>query len=95
MGNTENIQNLTAKDIEELVLGTILTFRGVLQENASMLNEELFFTPVCKILFKEIQEIYNKGLDVSDMTLVVELNKKNLLKEVGGAYYISKLTNKI
>ena len=53
MENAENIQNLTAKDIEELVLGTILTFRGVLQENASMLNEELFFTPVCKILFKE------------------------------------------
>ena len=95
MENIENIQNLTAKDIEELVLGTILTFRGVLQENASMLNEELFCAPVCKILFKEIQEIYNKGLDVNEMTLVIELNKKNLLKEVGGAYYISKLTSKI
>lgn len=95
MENAENIQNLTAKDIEELVLGTILTFRGVLQENASMLNEELFFTPVCKILFKEIQEIYNKGLDVNEMTLVIELKKKNLLKEVGGAYYITKLTSKI
>lgn len=95
MENTENAQNLTAKDIEELVLGTILSFRGVLQENASMLNEELFFNPVCKILFKEIQDIYNKGLDVNDMTLVVELKKKNLLNEVGGVHYISTLTNKI
>lgn len=91
----ENILHLHAKEIEEYVLGVILTFRGAYQESASLLNEELFYYKKNQITFNAIQEMYNKGLDVDILTLTSHLKNKKLLEEVGGAYYISKLTSKI
>jgi replicative DNA helicase len=84
-----------AQDIECSVLGMVLLDNTNMVEIWSDFNPNLFAIKENNVIAEVIFEMYknNKAIDI--MTLTVELNQKQLLKEVGGPYYVTKLTSKV
>jgi len=74
-----------AKDLEEAVLGAIML-------------EKTAFDTVIEILqriFVSMQSLANKSQPIDILTVVEELKTKGELETIGGAYYVTKLTNAV
>ena len=82
-----------APEIETAVLGALLTDNNCIPENIDKIQIEFFANPVNQIIFSSIKEMYLLGKDVDILTLTIYLKNKNRLNEVGGAPFISDLTN--
>ena len=82
-----------APEIETAVLGVLLTDNNCIPENIDKIQIEFFANPVNQIIFSAIKEMYLLGKDVDILTLTIYLKNKNRLNEVGGAPFISDLTN--
>ena len=82
-----------APEIETAVLGALLTDNNCIPENIDKIQIEFFVNPVNQIIFSAIKEMYLLGKDVDILTLTIYLKNKNRLNEVGGAPFISDLTN--
>lgn len=85
----------SAIDIEELVLGAVLLEKGALDEVLSILTPECFYKEENRLIYKAICSLFEKSLPIDISTVTVELNRTNNLENVGGAYYILQLTNRI
>ena len=86
---------LAAVDIEEAVLGCLLYFDNYIPKYIDKIKNTFFYTDINRVIFESIYEMYREGKDIDMLTLVMELKKRNLLDQVGGAYYISKLTGRV
>jgi replicative DNA helicase len=84
-----------AQDIECSVLGMVLLDNTNMVEIWSDFNPNLFAIKENKLIAEVIYEMYKNDKAIDIMTLTVELNQKQLLKEVGGPYYITNLTSKV
>jgi replicative DNA helicase len=84
-----------AQDIECSVLGMVLLDNTNMIEVWSDFNPNLFAVKENKLIAEVIFEMYKNDKAIDIMTLTVELNQKQLLKEVGGPYYITNLTSKV
>ena len=80
-------------NVENTILGIILSFKDYQQHIISMLTEELF-CPINKIIFRTIVRLNNNGRNIDLLTLTKSLTKDEL-NAVGGAYYITQLTSSI
>ena len=83
-----------AREIEEAVLGALMleksAFDNVIDVN---LKPECFYVEAHQIIFQAMQDMQQRGVPIDILTVVEELKRKEQLDYVGGAYYISKLTN--
>lgn len=83
-----------APDVEETVLGAILSEKNALVEVASILRPEHFYSDQHKEIYTAIQEMFAAGTPIDMRTVVMQLRKNGKLEIVGGAYYIASLTSK-
>jgi replicative DNA helicase len=60
-----------------------------------ILKPECFYTEANERIFKAMQSLAQKSLPIDLLTVVEELKSKDELDLVGGAYYVSKLTNSV
>ena len=81
-------QNLEA---EQTVLGTILLSNEILDE-ISDINEDFFFNPINKKIYKIISDLMAKGLLANPITLKNFFSNEDELNEIGGSEYLVKLT---
>lgn len=79
---------------EKIILGTILGFQEYQERIISDLKPEYFSNDVHSQIFKKVAEIRAKGGKIDILTVVNEFSKPDLEK-IGGAYYISSLTNNV
>ena len=86
---------LAAVDIEEAVLGCLLYFDNYIPKYIDKIKNTFFYTDINRVIFESIYDMYREGKDIDMLTLVMELKKRNLLDQVGGAYYISQLTGRV
>lgn len=99
---TEDISNLLygkippqARELEEAVLGAILIEKDAIAEVSDILKPDSFYVDAHSTIFRAIQNLYGKSQPIDLLTVTEELRKDAKLEEVGGAYYLSELTNKI
>lgn len=99
---TEDISNLLygkippqARELEEAVLGAILIEKDAISYVSDILKPESFYVDAHATIYRAIQSLFGKSQPIDLLTVTEELRKNGKLEEVGGAYYISELTNKI
>ncbi len=78
---------------EQCVLGCVLIDQNAAMNILSELKKEDFYEEPHKIIFDCMYTIYSQNSPVDFVTLIVELEKRNMLDSVGGAEYITVLTN--
>ncbi len=84
-----------ANDLEEAVLGALMLERNALNDVIDILKPESFYRDAHQKIFDAIQHLFQKSEPVDILTVTAELRKRGQLDLVGGAYYISFLTNRV
>lgn len=84
-----------ATDLEEAILGGIILEKEALLLVIDVIKPEAFYKDQNGRIFSAIVNLYKRSEPVDLLTVVQELKKTNELDIVGGAFYISSLTNRI
>lgn len=84
-----------ARELEEAVLGAILIEKDAISYVSDILKPESFYVDAHGVIYQAIQGLFGKSQPIDLLTVTEELRKNGKLEEIGGAYYLSELTNKI
>jgi len=82
-------------EAEQSVLGGLLIDKNSIHKVADVLTSADFYSPAHEKIYETILELYDKRQPIDVITLTNRLKEKQLLQNVGGAGYITDLTNKI
>ena len=85
-------QNISA---EQAALGSMLLQEDAILHGVDILRPEDFYKKSHQIIFKCILELFDKSKGVDLVTLTEELNRINLLEEIGGVTYLTNLINSV
>ena len=89
------MSKLTNGDYEMGVLGGLIKYKGMLQDNEGDLSEELFYYDNHKDIYRAIIYLYKQDKPVTKAGVSERLNQLDLLDEVGGKQYIDSLEDEI
>jgi len=84
-----------AKDLEEAVLGAIMLEKNAFDTVAEILKPECFYVEGHQRIFRCMQNLAQKSQPIDILTVVEELRSREELEMIGGAYYVTKLTNTV
>lgn len=84
-----------AIEIEEIVLGALLIESEAFNKIDGVLTQDCFYVPAHKIVFKTISNLILKNKPVDLATVAQSLMGDNNLDNIGGALFLTKLTNKV
>jgi len=84
-----------AVELEGAVLGAILIDPESYHTVADLLFPDLFYDPKNAVICEAICRLTNNGHPVDILTTCQELKRMSKLEFVGGAYYVSSLTNRM
>lgn len=82
-----------ARDLEEAVLGTIMSVKSGFDAVIEIIQAESFYVDAHIKIFKAFQRLSNRNQPIDISTVVNELKTMEELESTGGPYYITKLTN--
>lgn len=95
MMTTDTILPPQAIDLEEAVLGAVLIDHSALVNLSNIIYPEAFYKSENAIIYSCISEMIKSGRPVDILTVSQELRNKGKIDEVGGEYYIAKLSQKV
>jgi replicative DNA helicase len=84
-----------AKDLEEAVLGAIMLEKNAFDTVVELLKPECFYVEAHQRIYKAMQNLAHKSQPIDILTVAEELRFKEELEMIGGAYYVTKLTNTV
>ena len=84
-----------AKDLEEAVLGAIMLEKSAFDTIVEILKPECFYVEAHQRIFSAMQGLANKSQPIDILTVAEELRFREELEMIGGAYYVTKLTNTV
>lgn len=84
-----------AKDLEEAVLGAIMLEKGAFDAVVEILKPECFYVESHQRIYRAMQGLAQKSQPIDILTVVEELKTREELDMVGGAYYVTRLTNAV
>lgn len=84
-----------AIDLEEVVLGAIMLEPNAALEVLDILTPESFYSPAHQKIYSVISELSKSYQPIDILTVTEELRKNKELENIGGSYYISKLTSRV
>ncbi|MGF7080525.1 replicative DNA helicase [Mucilaginibacter sp. UYCu711] len=84
-----------ATDLEEAVLGALMLEKDALSSVIDILKPEVFYRDNHQKIFKAIQYLFEKTSPVDILTVTSQLRSQGELEMIGGAYYITELTNRV
>ncbi|MBL61541.1 MAG: replicative DNA helicase [Candidatus Pelagibacter sp.] len=79
-------------EVEQTIIGSILSNNDLFDEISDQINEIYFFDPIHKKIYKIISSLISKGLLANPVTIKNFFNSKEELVEIGGVDYLVKLT---
>ena len=82
-------------EAEQSVLGSLLIDRDAIIKVASYLKPEDFYIAANGTIYKAVLDLYNRREPTDFVTLSDELERRELLEEVGGVSYLSSLLNAV
>ncbi len=84
-----------AIDLEEAVLGALMIEKHAITLIGEILVPDSFYKDAHGIIYKAIRELSSNAEPIDILTVTSELRKKGQLDLVGGAFYITQLTNRV
>jgi replicative DNA helicase len=84
-----------ALDFEEAVLGALMLEKNALTAVIDILQPEVFYKQAHQKIFKAIKNLFASTEPIDILTVSNKLKMEGELEEVGGAYYITQLTNRV
>ncbi|MFZ1664768.1 MAG: replicative DNA helicase [Flavobacteriales bacterium] len=84
-----------APELEQAVLGAMMLEKNAVNEAIDILRPESFYVDAHRRIFDAIQNLFRTDQAIDILTVTQELKKRAELDIVGGAFYISQLTNKV
>lgn len=84
-----------SNEAEIAVLGSMLLEENAISQTIELLEENYFYNESHREIFKAIISIYSKNKPADLITVIEELKKNNGLEKVGGASYITNLTQAV
>lgn len=84
-----------ALDLEEAVLGAMMLESNALTNIIDILKPEVFYKDAHQKIFNAIFALFKESQPVDILTVTQKLISQGELESVGGAYYISQLTNRV
>ncbi len=84
-----------ALDLEEVVLGGMMLDRDAVAEIIDVLKPESFYLEAHRHIYQAIYDLFGKAQPIDILTVTEQLRKNGKLEAAGGAYYVSKLTNRV
>lgn len=84
-----------ALDLEEAVLGGMMLDREAVAEVIDILKPESFYLEAHQHIFQAIHDLFAKSQPVDILTVTERLRKLGKLEDVGGAYFVTQLTNRV
>jgi replicative DNA helicase len=82
-------------EIEASVLGAMMIEKEAVPKALELLSVESFYLNPHKLIFDAMTSLFDAGEPIDTVTLYEELKKRDQLDEVGGAVYLSKLSQNI
>src|SRR3982751_4225145 len=84
-----------AKELEEAILGAIMLEKTAFDTVIEILKPECFYVEAHQKIYRAMQSLANKSQPIDILTVAEELRFREELDVVGGAYYVTKLTNSV
>jgi replicative DNA helicase len=84
-----------ARDLEEAILGAIMLEKNAFDSASEILKPECFYVDGHQRIFSAMMGLQQKNMPIDILTVVEELRKRDELDIIGGAYYVTKLTNSV
>ena len=84
-----------AIDLEEAVLGALMLEKDALSSVIDILKPEVFYEDNHQKIFDAIRYLFEKTSPVDILTVTAQLRQQGELEMIGGAYYITELTNRV
>lgn len=84
-----------AIDLEEAVLGALMLEKDALSAVIDILNPSVFYKDSHQKIFEAIQYLFQKSSPIDILTVTAQLRQQGDLEMIGGAYYITELTNRV
>ncbi|MFT3902019.1 MAG: replicative DNA helicase [Niabella sp.] len=84
-----------ARELEEAVLGAIMLEKDAFDTISNFLKPDMFYVDAHQRIFTAMQSLANKSQPIDILTVVEELKTREELDMVGGAYYVTRLTNSV
>jgi replicative DNA helicase len=84
-----------SKELERNILGAIILDKRVLPLVVGHLKTEIFYDLGHQKVFSTIKKMYDDNVSIDLSTIAQKLVNDETVKELGGAYYLSKLTDNV
>lgn len=84
-----------ALDLEEAVLGALMIEKDALSVVIDIIKPESFYSDAHQKIFEAIFNLFQKSSPIDLITVAAELRKMGDLEMVGGAYYLTQLTDRV
>lgn len=82
-------------ELEEAILGACMLEREAVGVISNIVTAETFYKPAHTIIYTAILELYKGSYPIDILTVFQKLKTMGKIDEVGGAVYITSLTNKV
>ncbi|MFW5792457.1 MAG: DnaB-like helicase N-terminal domain-containing protein, partial [Desulfohalobiaceae bacterium] len=82
-------------EAEQAVLGGIFLRNSIFHTLVDLLTEDDFYSPVHRTIYLACQELYRRNVPIDLVTVAEDLKKNNRLEDVGGALYLTSLTESV
>jgi replicative DNA helicase len=84
-----------ALDLEEAILGAMLLEKNAVNDAIDVLSPKSFYKEAHRTIYESIVALFQKAEPVDIFTITEHLRQRGELEKVGGAFYLSKLTQHI
>jgi replicative DNA helicase len=82
-------------EIEASVLGAMLIEKEAVPKAFELLTPDSFYLKEHKLIYEAMRYLFEAGIPIDTVTLYDELKKRELVEDVGGIIYITKLSQNI
>jgi len=90
---SESLKNIPHSiEAEKAVLGCILIDNNSISDVLEHISHLSFYDRANTMIFEKMLELYDKTIPIDSVNLINSLKKNNQLESVGGAYYITGLS---
>lgn len=84
-----------AVDLEEAILGAIMIEKDALTKVIEFLTPDMFYKDSHQKIYEAIRYLFDKTQPIDILTVTQRLRQSGELDFVGGAFYITELTNRV
>lgn len=84
-----------AIDLEEAVIGAVLSERDALMMVSDILHPDMFYKEANQIVYRVIQNMSTLGDAIDLLTVISKLRQNGDYDKIGGAFYLTSLTDRV